>query len=51
MNWHQKDMCSSESRLRAQNIFIILSSIVNMIGGGGPIWPLNEHEDPHFDNE
>ena len=30
----------------------ILGLIINIKGGGvGPIWPLNEHDNPHFDNE
>ena len=30
---HQKDMCSKEIRLRAQNLLTILSSVVNVVGG------------------
>ena len=33
-NGHHKDLCSEESRLRAQNLSTILGSIVNIIGGG-----------------
>jgi len=29
---------------------IILDSMINMIWGVGPIWPLNENKNPHFDN-
>ena len=35
--------------LRAQTMLTIPGSVVNMIGG--PIWPLNEHENLHFDDE
>ena len=43
-------MCSKENGLRAQNLITILGSIVNIIGGE-PIWPFNEHENLHFDDE
>jgi hypothetical protein len=32
-NGHQKEMCSKEIGLQAQNVLTILSSIVNTIGG------------------
>ena len=37
--------------LCAQNILIILGSIANMIGGGGPIWLFNIIENFDIDNE
>ena len=43
-------MFLKEIGVRAQNMLIILSSIVNIIGGGR-LWPLNEHKNLHFDNE
>ena len=46
--WHQKHMCLREIALCAQNMLIILGSIVNIIGT--PIWPLNEHVNLHFDH-
>jgi hypothetical protein len=33
----------------AQNMLVILSSIVNMVGGF--VWPLNGHGNLYFDNE
>ena len=45
----KKDTCLKESEEHAQNVEIILSSMVNMIGE--PIWPINKHENLHFDNE
>ena len=36
--------------LHAQNMIIILDSIVNITGGVGPIWPFNKHKNLHFDN-
>jgi hypothetical protein len=42
-------MCLKELDLRVQNMLIILDSILNLIGG--PILPLNEHENLYFDNE
>ena len=47
-------MCSKEIGIHTQNFLIVLGSIVNIIiffGGGGPIWPFNEHENLHFDHE
>jgi hypothetical protein len=44
-----KDTSWKEIGLRAQNVLPIRGSMVNMIRG--PIWPLNEHENPHFDKE
>ena len=42
--------------MRAQNMIVILGSIVNIIwkkgeGAGGAIWPFYEHKNIHFDNE
>ena len=34
----------------ARNTLTIMGPIVNMIGGG-PIWPLNEHKNPHYGND
>ena len=42
-------MCLEEIELRAQNMLTILVLMFNMIEG--PIWPLNEHKNIHFDNE
>ena len=49
-NEYQKDMCLKEIGLYVQNMMTILSILVNIIGGE-PIWPLNEHNNPYFDNE
>ena len=47
---HQKHiMCSKEIGLHAHNMLTILSSIVNMMEG--PIWPVNEQGNLHFDNK
>lgn len=49
-NRHQKGiMYLKEIELRFQNILTILGSILNIIGG--TIWPLNEYDNLHFDNE
>lgn len=38
--------------LYANNMLSILRFIINMMGEGGkPIWPSNEYENIHFDNE
>ena len=52
-NIYQKDMCLKEIGLHAQNITTILVSIVNIKagGGGGLMWPFNEHKNLHFDNK
>ena len=55
-NRHKKGiMCLEEIGLRAQNLLTILGSVVNISEGGGgrggPIWPLNGHNNLHFDNE
>ena len=60
-NGHQKGMYIKEPRLRAQIMPTILGPIINKIfyliieflllgPGGGGMWPLNEHENLHYDN-
>lgn len=45
-----KNTCvKKEIRLHTQKMLTILGSTKNMIGG--PIWPLNEQENLHFDNK
>ena len=46
-----KNMCIKKIGLCAQFMLIILGAIVNMIWGGGPIWPLTEDDHLHFDDE
>ena len=43
-------MSLKENGLPAQNMITVLGSIVNIIAGE-LIWPFNEHENLHFDNE
>ena len=47
-NEHRQATCLEEIGLRAQNMPIILESIVNIIGRRGRG---DEHKNPHFDNE
>ena len=47
-NGYQKDVFK-EIGLHAQNTRAILDSTVNKIGG--PIWPFEENENLHLDNE
>ena len=47
-----KGMCLNEIMQCAQNMLIVLNSMVDLIWGGGePIWPLYEHETLHFEGE
>ena len=51
-NAYQKDMCFEEIEVHAQNRIIILSSIVNVIDGGGVVHDhLIMHNNLHFDHE
>ena len=54
-NGHQKQIYLKEVGLRAQNMFTILCSIVNIIlhwgGGGGGGGPFNVHKKFLFDRE
>ena len=43
-NGHQKNMCPKYIILHVQNMITILSSIVNIIWGRGPIWSLNDYK-------
>jgi hypothetical protein len=46
---HQKDTCLKEVTLRAQNVLIILGSIINFVGGTYVI--RNKHVNLDVDNE
>ena len=48
-NRYQNGKCLKEIKLYAHNMITNLDSIVNIIGE--PIWPFDEHKNPHFDNE
>ena len=50
-NIHQRDMCSEEIRLRAQNMSLTIpNSIVNIVGRTYHlIGKFHKHEDLHFD--
>ena len=48
-NGHQEDMCFKGIGMCAKKIGIVLSSMANMLMG--PIGPLKEHENLHFDNK
>lgn len=48
-NWHQKGTCFKGIGLHVQTMLIILGLIVSMIGR--LVWPLNEHDNVHFDKE
>ena len=47
---HQNDICSKEIELCVHNMVTSLGSVVNVIKGG-PVKPLNEHQNLHLDNE
>jgi hypothetical protein len=48
-NGYQKDMSWKEIGLRAKNVIILLSSVVNTIEV--TIWSFDEYESVHFDHE
>ena len=48
-NKTQNGMCLKEIALRAQNVTIILGSLVTIVKRS--LWPFNEHENIHIDNQ
>ena len=51
-NGYRKDTCFKEIRWYAQNVITILGfNDEHNWEMGGYMWPYNEHEDLHFDNE